>query len=149
MSAACPVETKVENARRAWIWAVLVAGVIFAASSRGRIAAPDVANVDKYGHFLVYGLLGTLICRALGDRRWAAVWALAMASAYGVTDEFHQSFVPGRSSEAADWLADTSGAALAIFLYTNWAWYRRLLESRLGGNRRVEIRAPAANLPAT
>jgi VanZ family protein len=41
---------------------------------------------------------------------------VALATAYGVTDEYHQSFVPGRQAEAADVLKDLGGAALFTFL---------------------------------
>lgn len=82
---------------------------------------------DKIAHFAVYGLLATLICRA--GKGWrAAAWAVVLASAYGLSDEFHQSFVPGRSPEVMDWVADTTGALLAVVLYTGWARYRNLLE---------------------
>jgi VanZ family protein len=36
--------------------------------------------------------------------------AVVLASAYGVTDELHQAFVPGRVPDPADWLVDTAGA---------------------------------------
>ncbi|MCX6954305.1 MAG: VanZ family protein [Verrucomicrobia bacterium] len=75
----------------------------------------------------MYGLLGTLLCRIGRDWR-AGLWAVLAASAYGVSDEFHQSFVPGRSVEVADWMADTLGAALAVSAYWGWAGYRRALE---------------------
>lgn len=42
--------------------------------------------------------------------------ALIFSSAYGASDEWHQSFVPGRLADAADWLADTLGAMLALLL---------------------------------
>jgi VanZ family protein len=136
------------NSRRAWLWPLLVAALIFTASSRSRVAGPPVVYFDKYAHFFVYGLLGTLLVRALQGRRGAAWAALALASLYGVSDEFHQHFVPGRSCEVGDWIADTSGAALAILLYATWARYRGLLESRVGGNRRVENPAAAARVVA-
>jgi VanZ family protein len=47
-----------------------------------------------------------------GVMRGALLLALSLASLYGATDEFHQSFVPGRSADVLDWLADTLGAAL-------------------------------------
>lgn len=40
------------------------------------------------------------------------VGAVALASLYGVTDELHQLFVPGRMCDPADWLTDTLGATL-------------------------------------
>ena len=104
-----------------------VAALIFVASSRSRLASTDVANGDKIVHFAVYGLLATLVCR-LGVGWRGAAWALLAASAFGASDEWHQSFVPGRSAEVADWVADSLGAALAVSLYAGWATYRRLLE---------------------
>ena len=85
---------------------------------------------DKLGHFAIYGLLGTLVCR-LGQGWRSAAWALLAVSAFGASDEWHQSFVPGRFSDVGDWMADTFGAALAVMLYTGWTWYRELLERPL------------------
>ena len=125
------------------MWALLIAGLIFLASSRSRIAAPPLTflPVDKVAHFGVYGLLATLLCR-IGSGWRAAVWAVVAASVYGVSDEFHQSFVPGRGVELADWVADTAGAALAVGLYRGWAGYRKLLETPLRRGRAVD--APSA-----
>ena len=81
--------------------------------------------------FSIYGLLATLTLRGLGSRRWAPWLAIAAVSLFGVSDEWHQSFVPGRSCEVADWVADTLGAALAVSLYRRWGFYRRLLEFSL------------------
>jgi VanZ family protein len=39
-----------------------------------------------------------------------------IATAYGAIDEFHQSFVPGRSSTVADGIADAAGAALGAWI---------------------------------
>lgn len=111
------------------IWPVLIAALIFVASSRSRVAGLlGVPNDDKLAHFAVYGLLATLACR-LGTGRAAAVWALVATSVYGASDEWHQSFVPGRYSSFGDWVMDTLGAALAIALYSRWPRYRAWLES--------------------
>jgi VanZ family protein len=45
---------------------------------------------------------------------------IAIAAAYGVSDEFHQSFVPRRSVEAMDVAADTVGASIAAFVLYAW-----------------------------
>ena len=116
---------------RRWIYPAILAGLIVVASSRSVVAGPDINNFDKVVHFSIYGLLGTLVLRALGGRRWAV--AVAMVSLFGVSDELHQHFTPGRSMDAADWLADTLGAALAVTLYINWKWYRETLERRVAG----------------
>ena len=89
---------------------------------------------DKVVHFCVYGLLATLVCRLGRGWRGAAV-ALVVASLYGASDEWHQSTVPGRAAELADWVADTLGAATAVVLYTGWAAYRNLLERPLWRRR--------------
>src|SRR5690606_11709276 len=45
--------------RSRWIWPVLLAVTICIASGRGQVAAPDIVDIDKVGHALVFGLLGT------------------------------------------------------------------------------------------
>ncbi|HUR57395.1 MAG TPA: VanZ family protein [Opitutaceae bacterium] len=116
------------------LWPVTIAVMILSASQRSQVAAPGISNIDKVAHFAVFGLLGTLVCR-FGKGRRGAAWALAIVSAFGASDEWHQSFVPGRSSDVMDWIADTSGAALAIALYAGWPAYRRLLETPIGRRR--------------
>ena len=71
------------------------------------------------GHLFMYAVLATLYFAALDPRlrdpRSAAL-AVVLASAYGVTDEIHQLFTPGRSSDPADWAIDTLGALVAAGL---------------------------------
>ncbi|HEU5081595.1 MAG TPA: VanZ family protein [Opitutaceae bacterium] len=136
------------NSIRTWLWPILVAATIFIESGQGVVAGPDLPNFDKVAHFFVYGLLATLLLRTstlreLGGR---GVWiALALTSLFGVSDEFHQSFTPGRSVDFLDWIADTSGAALALFCYARWTFYRSTLEFTLGFPRARE-EAGAANI---
>lgn len=79
---------------------------------------PDTDAVNVVAHFCEYLVLGALLMAALRQtrpqtRRVALVAAaIALASAYAVTDEFHQAFVPGRLCDPADWLTDTVGAAV-------------------------------------
>lgn len=124
------------RARRAldWVWPLSIMAIIFFASTRSTVAGPGFSNSDKVAHFGAYGLLATLICR-LGTGWRGALWGLLGASAFGATDEWHQYYVPGRSSDVFDWVADTTGAALAVSLYAGWPLYRRLLECRLLGRR--------------
>jgi VanZ family protein len=116
---------------RALLWPLVLMAVIFFASSQGRVAAPQVSGIDKVGHFVVYGWLGVLWARVpwVAGLKPFGVWtAVAIASLYGITDEFHQSFTPGRGVEVADWLADTFGALAAVTLYARWHGLRRWLE---------------------
>ena len=110
-----------------WRWALALALTIVMASSRSRVASPEIADFDKVAHFFVYGLLATLVARNLPVR--GRVWlAILIVSVFGASDEWHQSFTPGRSATVADWVADTLGAGLAAAVYAGWAGYRGLLE---------------------
>jgi hypothetical protein len=131
-----------------WVYPAVLAATIVLASGHGQVAVPAVVHIDKGVHFLVFGLMATLVVRAPGvGRGWVAV---AGVSLFGVLDELRQGFTPGRSMELADWLADTAGAGLAVLLYNGWPWYRGLLESspaewraRWSGGA---VRSPAAVL---
>src|SRR5262245_6960432 len=93
--------------------------VIFGASSIPNLTRLPGNISDKSGHSIGYALLGGLILRALAGGRlrdvtWSRVLtAIALATLYGVTDEFHQLFVPGRSADRYDVLADGIGATMA------------------------------------
>ena len=79
------------------------------------VLGPDVDLLSPAAHFCEYALLGLLLVGALRQHmplRRACLVALACASLFGVTDELHQSFVPGRLCDPLDWLVDTCGAAL-------------------------------------
>ena len=73
---------------------------------------------DKALHFIEYGALAILLCRALLGEGvgWTAALlvVLVATSAYGASDEWHQSFTPGRNSDVRDWMADSLGAVIAL-----------------------------------
>jgi VanZ family protein len=75
---------------------------------------------DKTGHFGGYALLGAVMIRATAGARWSGVtgWsalgAWVICALYGLSDEWHQGFVPGRTVALDDWVADAAGAATAI-----------------------------------
>ena len=67
----------------------------------------------KIIHFAEYALLCFLWWRALRsvtNERRAVLLAFVLASAYAITDEFHQTFVEGRHGTPVDWLIDSAGA---------------------------------------
>lgn len=125
-----------------WLWAVAVMVTVFLASGQSQVASPGIVNFDKVAHGLVFGLIATLWARS--GSRWAWQWAaILLTSAYGGADEIRQGFTAGRSVEFADWVADTTGAALAVTLYLRWAWYRRLMERPLFRRNRQVEKSPA------
>ena len=68
----------------------------------------------KLAHMAEFGLLWWLWWRALGFGHPAP--SIAIALAYAVTDEFHQSFVEGRNGTPVDVLIDAAGAGAAMLL---------------------------------
>lgn len=121
MTAARPV------AQRLVLWGPVVAymALIFFLSSRPDIQLPG-PDSDKQLHSIGYAGLGALVARAaaggLGRRvSWGqAALAVVVATAYGATDEWHQSFVPGRVADVLDLRADAIGAVAGTFAC--WAW---------------------------
>jgi VanZ family protein len=98
-------------------------GMITYWSSQGSlpIDRPDVANVlhnfqHRLAHLLAFGLMGLLGRWAFDGWPRAAFLAILATSLFGISDEFHQSFVPGRRAAIDDWALDTASAALAIYV---------------------------------
>ena len=75
-------------------------------------------------HFAEYAVLASLLWLALRSSpklaRHATAIAFALAALYALSDEVHQSFVPGRSPDVRDWLVDLAGAALAVWLLSRY-----------------------------
>jgi len=76
--------------------------------------------LKKSAHVVVFGTFATLVYRALkesgADKVSAGYLAILAAIVYGILDEIHQSFTPGRGSTFRDVIFDTIGAVLAIYL---------------------------------
>jgi VanZ family protein len=108
---------------RPWIPALLWAATIFVLSSISGSAYPatNLVNADKLVHLFLYGLLGGLCARGLARGSGLAPRSLFFLAAllstlYGVSDELHQAFVPGRNSDWRDVVADAVGSLLGAAL---------------------------------
>ena len=98
--------------------------MIFGASA---VPAKEIPSTfflsDKLIHMSEYAILAILFARAIhhsSQRKWMLMtWALAVyfVAFFGITDEFHQSFVAGRTSDLVDWFADVSGGAIGAAGY--------------------------------
>lgn len=84
----------------------------------------------KTAHFLAYAILAWLWWRFLAPQRqfhwWVLCFAWALTTLYGVSDEIHQLFVPGRHGRLADVFFDSAGALAMILLIRRVAWLRAL-----------------------
>ena len=83
--------------------------------------------IRKTAHFTEYFVFSCFLLRGIRGEHggWQIRWALAalaIAAGYSALDEFHQSFVPSRTSSPWDSLLDTIGAATAQFVL--WLWFR-------------------------
>ncbi len=104
-----------------FIWA----GTIFMFSSFSQLPGPEQAYADfilkKIAHMLVYGVLyalvlrGTVLVTSSKDTEQRLVIPLLITMLYAISDEFHQSLVPGRSATLRDIGYDLVGM-LVVFL---------------------------------
>ncbi|MDZ7372477.1 MAG: VanZ family protein [candidate division KSB1 bacterium] len=132
--------------------AILYAVLIFVISSIPTLAPPPIGIEwdDKIYHFLEYGAFGYLCARAFyyqGNRvlrDFALIITLVTGSLYAVSDELHQSLVPGRYADVGDFLADVVGVILGVVLFarTRVPWHRaraRLEKRREPRSRSVRV----------
>jgi VanZ family protein len=97
----------------------------------------DIGHLDKAGHCLEFGLMGFLL--AFGFFNAFSTKPLAkFAFTFGaglilaVLDEFHQSYVPFRTSDFMDILADAAGLVLGIWAFRFVAAWRKRAAKRIG-----------------
>jgi VanZ family protein len=71
----------------------------------------------KLAHFSVYFILGILVFNAMSRSGKKKIsWMILMCVLYAISDEIHQSFVPGRGPSIIDVFIDSTGAITGIIL---------------------------------
>lgn len=105
-----------------WGPAVLMMSAIFILSARPSTELPDFGNWDYYAkkgaHAVGYGLLALTYWHGWGLERGKKWFAWGLAICYAITDEVHQSFVPGRHPSSTDILLfDNVGAIVTLTLW--------------------------------
>lgn len=136
------------------VWAIAISAFstgVFASENTSRViipvlhflfphASPDTLEfmhhiIRKCAHFTEYFIFSLLILRGIraGEKgmrlRWALVTILIVAG-YASLDEYHQSFVPGRTAAVGDVLIDTSGGAIAQIVAALWVLSGKAREKR-------------------
>ena len=114
-----PGDVSKKEAILRWLPALAWMALIFYLSSQPDLPGPPDPLWDlvfkKAAHFVTYAILAGLLARALAPRPGSATMALILTVLYAVSDEFHQSFVPGRMPTARDVAIDAAGALFALY----------------------------------
>ena len=107
-----------------WLPVIVYGGFIFAVSSVPGKEIPGLfAYQDIVFHFFEYAVFALLIARALKgcyphkNRANRLLLVVILAMAYALFDEFHQSFVPGRTASLIDVAVDATGSFFAAYFY--------------------------------
>jgi VanZ family protein len=120
--------------------ALFVAGGIWFLSSQSTLPQPKgVWGFDKIQHFIAYFVLALAIGVWMSPAFWQArrfcafFLVISIVSVYGVVDEIHQWFTPGRECNIWDWIADTIGAihGAAAMMWVN-VWLLHKIRRRFG-----------------
>lgn len=105
--------------------------IIFWLSDQPSLPLPMLFEYqDKLHHATAYFIMAMLAWRTI--RHFVtppfvlAIVSIIFCSLYGISDEWHQSFVEGRVADSLDWLADTVGATLAMLLMARFYSYPKL-----------------------
>jgi len=78
---------------------------------------------DKIEHFIAYFVLGITFCIWVPSKKWLAkpiiygIFVVVLCTLFGVSDEYHQTFVPGRSGDLYDLAVDSAASIIAVFAY--------------------------------
>jgi VanZ family protein len=107
-----------------WFPVLVYCLLIFIQSSH---PTPDITPhwpyIDKVLHAIAYALLGALFLRAFNttgikqNLKLIILLSILLSSLYGISDEIHQSFVPYRTADAFDVLADIFGSAFGVYIF--------------------------------
>ncbi len=107
-----------------WLPVIFYAGLIYYLSSKSDLGIQiDIPFFDKFEHFVEYGVFGFLLIRAFFNTgfnlsRFSAFGlAVIVAFLYGISDELHQIFVPGRTASIFDALFDLIGSIFGSYIY--------------------------------
>ena len=124
-----------------WLPVLGWAGVIFYLSGRTGNQLHQMFpffTSFNWGHLAAYFILALFVAYALENTlapQRFKLWVVLICFLYGISDEIHQYFVPGRSPEGGDLINDVLGAYIAVLFYAKIkVIFRKGLVSRTAGN---------------
>jgi len=117
--------------------AILYAVLIFGLSSFSKTPSVKIPiwNFDKLVHMLEYTVFGILLMLAFRSNqigkpmRRANLQSSILGVLYGLSDEIHQYFVPGRTSSLADLGADALGILLGVWIFNRLGVFQKFREA--------------------
>ena len=104
-------------------------GAIYVLSDQPKAGIPSFGVWDllvkKGSHFLAYAVLAVLAWRGFREGKRPYLWAILLTILYAISDEYHQTFIPGRNGTLVDVMIDSFGGLTALFsLRKNWLhWF--------------------------
>ena len=97
--------------------------ILFTATTLPGNQLPNLGISDKIEHFSAFLILSVLLNLTLLFQRksrlffrYATILTIIICLLYGAVDEIHQLIIPGRSADIRDWLADSTGVFLGVFI---------------------------------
>lgn len=106
---------------------IVIMGTIFFLSHQtgNSLKLPAFFGADKIAHFIAYGALAVTIVFAhenwqTMNLRTLCIRIFAVVFLYGLSDEYHQSFIPMRYTSMADVVADCCGGIAVIVVLCLW-----------------------------
>jgi VanZ family protein len=131
-----------------WYWLPPLAwmGMLFYLSAQPDVPQPSGPFLqqlyEKGGHAFAYAILAWLYLRALRphihNRTTLYLVSAGLAALYALSDEYHQTFVPGRSGDLMDLVVDGAGICGAMLL--SWWLERRRALRRQAADRQSPAR---------
>ncbi len=109
-----------------WFPVIIYAIIIFLVSSQSKPFGISIGadGLDKILHIAEYAVLGFILARAVAGSSEKIIAArlivitFSISTLYGLSDEFHQYFTPGRFASILDLLADAAGGFLGAVIFT-------------------------------
>jgi VanZ family protein len=126
------------------LFVVWLVAVFYASSLTGSEVSPYVPTflLHKLAHFIAYSSGAVILVLSLRfSTRWSwkkiVVVSVVAVSVYGATDEWHQTFTPGRGPALRDWLIDTGSGIVGVsVLMLARDWLKRRFEPPVNSGKR-------------
>ena len=112
-----------KNRGISWIITIVMASIIFYASSLTFLGVGKTSYMSYIYHFTAFSYLSLFLLISLTkgkNSKKLIILGIILALIYGIFDEIHQYFIPGRTSTIKDILVNSIGIFITSIAYTNY-----------------------------